>query len=287
MIEPFAASAFPYRGEIPDGGGPFLDLDGCGHTSPRGGPLWEAQTYSDRSVLLFVPNALPREGPELIVVYFHGNRVRLQRDVVGRQGVPRQLAASGLNAVLVVPQMAVDALDSSAGQFWQAGHFARFLDEAAERLAQHTGRPREVFARAQVVIVAYSGGYLPAAFALERGGANERIRGVILLDALYGESERFTRWLAGRPPAFFVSAYSASTRTQNAALRRSLGEGRAQSRLPDRLVPQMVVFQDTPPNVVHDDFVTRAWVSDPLRDVLRRVAQPRQAAERPQRPQGQ
>ena len=54
-----------------------------------------------------------------------------QRDVVGRQAVVDQLEASGLNAVLVAPQFAVDALDSSAGHFWLPGAFAAFMDEAA------------------------------------------------------------------------------------------------------------------------------------------------------------
>ena len=35
------------------------------------------------------------------------------------------------------------------------------------------------------VIVAYSGGYLPAVWSVYVGGANERVRGMILLDALY------------------------------------------------------------------------------------------------------
>ena len=60
-----------------------------------------------------------------------------------------------------------------------------------------------------VVIVAYSGGYLPAAYSLAHGGARERIKGVVLLDALYGEPDKFARWIEQeRGHAFFVSAYS-------------------------------------------------------------------------------
>ena len=43
---------------------------------------------------------------------------------------------------LVAPQLAVDAPDSSAGNFWKPGHFARYIDEAAERLMRLYGDKR-------------------------------------------------------------------------------------------------------------------------------------------------
>ena len=57
----FKNSAFPYRGMIPadadtnERAKPFLDVNAggrLGHTSPRGGLLWEDTTYNDRHVLL-------------------------------------------------------------------------------------------------------------------------------------------------------------------------------------------------------------------------------------------
>jgi hypothetical protein len=73
-----------------------------------------------------------------------------------------------------------------------------------------------------VVLVAYSGGYDPAAYALAVGGAGGRVRGVILLDALYGEIDKFDKWIgtsvAGGRSGFFFSAYSDSSRAQNLAL---------------------------------------------------------------------
>ena len=57
-----------------------------------------------------------------------------------------------------------------------------------------------------VVIVAYSGGYMPASAAISVGGANDRIAGVILLDALYGETDTFADWIAKRHGQSFSSA---------------------------------------------------------------------------------
>jgi hypothetical protein len=272
---PFDNSAFPYDGPVPPDGRPFLDVtDGGrrGHTSPRGGIYWQERTYSDRRVLLAVPRAFDPSQPATIVVFFHGNNAVLERDVVRRQGVVRQLVQSRLNAVLVAPQMAVDALDSSAGRFWQPGHFARFLDEAAVRLGGMTGSAPAVFARAPVIVVAYSGGYLPAAYSLTVGGAEGRIRGLVLLDALYGETARFADWIGRRGAAFVVSAYSASTRAENVALQQTLRERgvAATNGLPPHVGPGAAIFVDAGA-VVHNDFVTRAWTADPLRVVLSRL----------------
>src|SRR5208337_2169194 len=135
----FHNSAFPYRGVIPNyqetgKTRPFLDVDDngrLGHSSPRGGLLWEDQTYNDRTVLLAAPQSF------------------------------------------------------------------------------NPGRPG-------VIIVFFSGGYLPAVYSLTVGGEGGRVRGVVLLDALYGEKDKFVRWAEGPGrSAFFVSAYSTSSRDGN------------------------------------------------------------------------
>jgi hypothetical protein len=273
----FENSAFPYSGEIPEKGLQFLDVvdgDRLGHTSPRGGIYW-GETYSDRRVLLSIPKGFDPKKPVLIVLYFHGNLAKLARDVRDRQQVPRQVAESGLNAVLVAPQLAVDALDSSAGRFWEPGFFARFLDEAAARLAKLYGveSTRAVFAYASVVMVAYSGGYLPAVWSVHAGGAKERVRGMILLDALFAESDKVAAWLTARPPAFFVSAYTKSAREENNALQKMLLDQKVkfQQSLPPRLTEGSIAFVSNGDEVVHNDFVTKAWISDPVKTLLARV----------------
>ena len=278
----FKNSAFPYRGLIPpdednDKARPFLDVndDGrLGHSSPRGGLLWEDTTYNDRHVLFAAGNEFDPNHAGAIVVFFHGNQTTLARDVVERQQTARQLAQSDLNGVLVAPQLAVDANDSSAGNFWRPGAFAQFLDEAEGKLADlYPNASRAAFRRMPVVIVAFSGGYLPAAYSLAQGGAGDRIRGVVLLDALYGEEDKFAHWVEGaRHSAFFVSAYSSSTHDRNVSLRGRLErDGVAvQSGLPDDLRPGTVAFIDSG-DVRHEDFVNVAWTSDPLREILSRV----------------
>jgi hypothetical protein len=277
-LVPFDTSPFPYRGDLPDKSKPFFDVvdgDRLGHTSRSGAVYWEDQTYSDRRVLLYIPRGFDARRPALVVVFFHGNEATLTRDVRNRQGIPRQVAESGLNAVLVAPQFAVNALDSSAGRFWEAGVFAQFLTEAADRLSKLHGDERSLgaFRTAPVVIAAYSGGYQPAAFTLLHGRADDRLRGVLLFDAPYAEFEKFADWIAKRPPAFFVSAFGRAARDQNAVLQRMLHERavRFQNRLAARLNLGSVIFIDVKVDVKHEDFMTDAWVKDPLKLLLRRI----------------
>jgi hypothetical protein len=279
----FEAAPFPYRGVIPGDAdhddAPFLDAkDGGrrGHKSSRGGVYWEDETYSDRRTLLYIPPGFDLRRPAAIVVFFHGNQATLARDVVDRQQVPRQLAQSTLNAVLVAPQFAVDALDSSAGGFWQDGAFLRYLREAALHLAKLQGgsASRTDFAKLPVILVAYSGGYLPAAFSLQVGGASKRIRGVVLLDAIYDETDKFADWITDhQSSAFFFSAFTASSADGNGALQDALmNQGimffTERQRCLDR---GDVVFVDTGEGAVHADFVSHAWVDNPLTWVFDRI----------------
>ena len=271
-------SAFPYDGMMPGGVTPFLDSrqhGQWGHTSSRGGFNTQASTYSDKRSLLHVPKAFNPRKPACLVVFFHGNRARLEPDVIKRQRVPVQLDASKLNGALIAPQLAVNVNDSSAGHFWTPDFFARYIAEAEHHLAKQTGHPEKALAALPIVIVAYSGGYYPTIFSLEQGGATQRIKGVVLLDALFGEGERFADWITEHHKrVFFASAYSAASKAENLALKAYLTRKALRfPAWPVRLTKGTVCFIDAT-KAVHDDFVSQAWVDDPLAQILGRIVLP-------------
>jgi hypothetical protein len=126
-----------------------------------------------------------------------------------------------------------------------------------------------------VVLVAYSGGYDPAAYALDVGGADDRVRGVVLLDALYGESDRFQRWVEHAASeggsGFFFSAYSGSSRPENTLLQSALAEHNLKVEAAPRLLrlrQGSITFLFAGNDIDHKDFVTDAWIRDPLKAVL-------------------
>jgi hypothetical protein len=275
---PFETAPFPYNGKERGTEQNFLNVsDGerKGHRSWRGGVYWANETYGDNRVLLHVPKGYNANKPGVMIVFFHGHKATLERDVWKRQQVPDQISSAGINAVLVAPQFAVDAADSSPGKFANPGAFARFLDEAAKQLARLQNDPaaEKTFAKMPVVLVAYSGGYVPAAWAIHKGGVANRIQGVVLLDALYGELDKFIPWITKSNRGFFVSAFTGSTRRQNNTLENILAEKNvAYSTILDgRKWRQGVTFLSTPADVNHRDYVTRSWTENPIKDVLARL----------------
>ena len=273
------SSAFPYLGNNPRTEEPFLNIskgDRRGHRSYGGRVYWQDQTYNDNRVLMHVPEHFDAKKPGVIVVFFHGNGATLERDVRDRQLVPQQVSDSGVNAVLLAPQLAVDAADSSAGKFWQQDGLKRFVNESADHLARLYGDPRtaRAFANMPVIIVGYSGGFMPAAWSLEVGGLGNRVRGVFLLDAVYGELDKFASWIVNNRSGFFVSAYTRSTRRHEHELMAMLREkGIAISDdIDGPLRPGSVVFLETPKGVTHRSYVTRAWTEHPIKDVLIKMA---------------
>ncbi|WP_249780237.1 alpha/beta hydrolase [Bradyrhizobium sp. dw_411] len=272
-------SAFPYYGNNPRTDAPFLNVsDGerRGHRSYSGRVLWQDTTFNDNRTLMHVPENFDIHKPGVIVVFFHGNGATLERDVRDRQLVPRQITESGVNAVLLAPQLAVDAADSSAGKFWQPGGLKRFVAESADHLAEMYGDPSsaKTFANMPVIIVGYSGGFVPTAWSLEVGGLGNRVRGVILLDALYGELDKFASWVEKNRTGFFVSSYTHYTAPRDHELMRMLREkGIAVSDDMDGpLRPGSVLFVQTPEGVRHRDYVTRAWTHNPIKEVLVKMA---------------
>lgn len=272
------AAPFPYEGMMPGANRPFIEADETGrrfHRTAGGRVYWEDESYSDPRVLLHIPRGFDIRRPGLLVLYFHGHRANLRRDVFMRQRVPWQVSMSRTNAVLAAPQFAVNASDSSAGKLWQRGGLRDFVGEVAGRLAAMHGDPRSEpsFASLPVVIVAYSGGVGPAAWAVRNGDLGKRLRGIVLLDAAYGEMGVFADWIARTPNAFLLSTYTGSTEARNRELKAHVeAHGlNVLETVPARIEPGHIAVVPAASDATHHNFLLRAWADDPLRDLLARV----------------
>jgi hypothetical protein len=150
------------------------------------------------------------------------------------------------------------------------------VTESADHLAELYGDPgaAKAFANMPVIIVGYSGGFMPAAWSLDVGGLGNRVRGVFLLDAVYGELDKFASWIETHRSGFFISSYTRHTERHDQDLMRLLREkGIAITDTMDGpLKPGSVVFVETPEGVTHRDYVTHAWTDNPLKEVLVKMA---------------
>lgn len=177
------------------------------------GHVYQGQTYpapahySDNTVLLFVPSRFRCTDPLDLVVHFHGWR-NTAAGALKQFKLAEQLAASGRNAVLVIPQGPRNAPDSFGGKFEDAGGFARFLTEVLACLPTDAGARGAPPAPGRIILSGHSGGYQVISAILERGGLSDKIQEVWLFDGLYARTERFLAWLEARPAARFVNLYT-------------------------------------------------------------------------------
>jgi hypothetical protein len=159
--------------------------------------------YRDDSVLVFVPGHYRYREEEGVaaLVHFHGHNTTAERATAAHE-LREQLADSRQNAVLVVPQLAVMAADSSCGKLDAPGGLARLLDEVVATAAREG---RETLGEScfppnaqvgTVCVSAHSGGYHAAAACLRGGGVD--VRETYLFDALYAELDTFRDWVISR-----------------------------------------------------------------------------------------
>ena len=250
--------------------------------APRGRLRGDLSRYSDPRVLLHIPKGFNVKKPGAIVIFYHGHRANLTRDVLDRQRVADQISLSHANAVLVAPQFAVNASDSNVGNFWNPDLFKWFLQDVSSELSFLHGDGvagiglRDDYEKLDIIAVGYSGGYAPVAWSIYHARSMPRLRGVVLLDSLYGEMDKFEQWILGdRKRRFFVSGYLGSTRNRNLQLQRFLSDKRIpyNMALEDRILPGSITFIPGTHGERHNDYVTRAWVPNPLSDVLDRLAE--------------
>ncbi len=282
IIQPFKYSPYPLTDKLAKNFFEVNDNGRRGHNSPRGGLLWEDSTYSDNRVLLAMPEDFNGQRKPTLIVFLHGNQSTLERDVLERQQVPAQVIAANINAFLVAPQFATDALDSNSGNFAEKKYFTKFIKETAAQASawQDNKRLDYQLKHAPIIIVAYSGGYLAAANILERGGVSSRIKGVILLDSLYGQETVFAKWLRNNHrKSFFFSAYSEPARASNEMLQNMLRDKHInfEMGMPDQLLKNNISFFQLDETVEHKDLLTHAWSDEPLADLLRKTKVTKQA----------
>ena len=214
------------------------------HEKRAQGHTYEGKTYpadvhySDRTVAIFVPKGFRAGDVTNLVFYFHGWRNNVD-DTFAKFRVAEQLAASGVNAVLVLAEGAKNAPDSFGGKLEETGVFSSLVSDVLSTLKARgmieSTRP------GSIVLAGHSGAYRVMAFILTRGGLTANIREVYLFDALYGQSEKFAHWI-DRFPGKLVDIYTAEGGTRDQSL-ELMDDLRAWD-IPFAAVPESAVTQD-------------------------------------------
>ncbi len=174
-------------------------------------------SYTDSSVLVFLPHHLTDQGDLGVVTHIHGHGAVLT-ETVAAQYLVEQHALSGRDAALVIPQGPVDASDGNFGRLDEAGGHAALVRDAVSTLYRDGLIERP--ALGEQVVSAHSGGYLCAAWILTHGGLG--VSAVHLLDALYGQSSTYESYALGGGLLRSIYTDSGGTSSNNQSLARAL-----------------------------------------------------------------
>ena len=159
--------------------------------------------YRDDTVIVFVPAHYRYRVEEGVaaLVHFHGHSTTAERAMTAHE-LREQLSDSRQNALLVVPQLAVMASDSSCGKLESPGALERLVAEAVAVAAREgqttlgdTAFPSDASV-GTVCVSAHSGGYHAAACCLRSGGVD--VRETYLFDSLYADFDVFRDWVVAR-----------------------------------------------------------------------------------------
>ena len=221
-----------------------------------------ADHYADNTVAIFVPKSLRTDTAIDVVVHFHGWNNHVEA-VLAHYKLIEQLAASGRNAVLVVPQGPRDAADSGGGKLEAPGGFKRFMDDVLTTLRTQSARPLTNVSLGHIILSGHSGGYQVMGAIVDRGGLADHVTEVWLFDALYARTDQFLGWFDaqhGRLLNIYTEHGGTKTETERLMARLKargtpfLATKEAELK-PEDLATNRLVFIYT--ELAHDDVLDR------------------------------
>lgn len=246
MFHPFATAPFPHPSRA----------DGWTNSA---GTKFGPEHYQDSTVALFVPRGYTPGDRVDLVFYFHGHVNHVSK-AIEQFGLREQIVKSGVNAILVLPQGPYDAADSSDGKLERDdGGFARFVAEVTAYLKAEGVTTTDRIGN--IAVAPHSGGYQVTASLLHRGGLNDHITDVFLLDASYGGLQWFSDFAKEKPGARLVSFHTKHLDDENVEMAKLMDkDGVAHRDLPEAdmspttIAPVGVTFIST--TLAHNDVPT-------------------------------
>jgi hypothetical protein len=156
--------------------------------------------YADSSVAIFVPRGFHSDRPVNLVFFFHGWNSSID-DAARKFDLYRQFFQSGAQALLVLPELALNAPDSFGGKLEEGGGFSRMVSELLARLSE--ANVIRTTRLGGIVLAGHSGAFQVIGSILVHGDLAAAIRGVVLFDGLYALADQYRRWIESTTCRFF------------------------------------------------------------------------------------
>lgn len=193
-------------GGVPCGRGATVSM-------PRAPYPYPGAPYTDDRVRIFVPEGYRERGSQDLVVHFHGHNTTLDATLAGHR-YEGHVCASGVNAVLVVPQGPVSAASGDFGKLMDPGGLEALATEVLAVLYREGETDFPV--PGDVMLTSHSGGYVAVATNLDPDVFALPVRQVDLFDSMYGYASTYVAFAEGG--GLFRSNYTASGGTVNVNL---------------------------------------------------------------------
>jgi hypothetical protein len=187
------------------------------HPERANGRLYNNQTfsaqehYNDSTIAIFIPKGFKPTTKINIVIYFHGWNNNID-SACAQFKLIEQFTESKKNAIFVFPEGPKNSPDSFGGRMEEKNGLKNLVADVLKFLKQqHKITTANV---GSIILAGHSGAYRVISYCLIRGGLTKNISDVILFDALYGETEKFSYWIdhyKGR----FINIYTDSGGTKN------------------------------------------------------------------------
>ena len=186
------------------------------HPDRANGRLYNNQTfsaqehYSDSSVAIFILKGFKPTATTNIVVYFHGWNNNIDSACVQFKLI-EQFSTSNKNAIFVFPQGPKNSPDSFGGRLEDKDGLKNLVDDVLKYIQDIKNIKRITVG--SIILAGHSGAYRIISFCLMRGGLTTNISDVILFDALYGETEKYSYWI-DHSNGRFINIYTDSGGTK-------------------------------------------------------------------------
>ena len=166
--------------------------------------------YVDSTVIVFVPGKFRAASRVNLVFFFHGWNSSID-DAQQKFDLYRQFSQSGVQALLVLPELAWNAPDSFGGKLEEKGGFTRLVDELLEALSENgvisTRRA------GSILLAGHSGAYRVIGKILMNGDLAPNIREICLFDALYDFTDQYSAWIQNQTGRFVAVSSADSEQT--------------------------------------------------------------------------
>lgn len=174
----------------------------------------------------------------------------------------RQFDAAGVDALLLVPQLAFDEASSAPGKLTQPKRFKAMVNEVLQHpdLAEYLPKEHKI---GHLILIAHSGGYLALGQALARGGLD--VHEVWMMDAHYVDVPALSPWFRAHRKAFsaeggnrmaFLYTKVEKTGTRSLRLLKSLTQGISSETL-QKLLWVGEVAEVAPEEALHHPLVAQ------------------------------